>query len=358
MSNVPLRRYWSATDLQINDLLDSGSERVHFEWLGSDKHTFLKTPLTDHGVFCIAGVWVAAVPSGRFGCSPLMSTLGIDISFDSRRRHDDFGDGLFLAAVRTQSLRHSLQRAGFEGRDNGGMDVAFAADRGRVFQTVGGGFQRLTDLFLAAPRGGCGLQLHQHVQRIGAAAKGAKILERDGTARDLLEVIVDVFGAQTTHLPVLVRELEQTPSRQLAKPRQRFGQTRIGENLFDPLAAFGAKSERDAVLVGMDILSPWTFAKSALRYGEDKLGPNLGGPFILLICYDCGLKKELPCLPKKKVRLHFSKRTIARVKGKSVGKFLLPSLAFGFLELGGQQLGELLQRRPLPFENLWRLPSD
>jgi len=96
---------------------------------------------------------------------------------------DLFGDLGF------DGIEHGAAEVDFE---DGGVDVALAADGGGVAEAVGHGLDGLDDVLFGLGFGFEGLELAQEHGGEDGAGPGAEVLGGEVLAGDLLEILIDV----------------------------------------------------------------------------------------------------------------------------------------------------------------------
>src|SRR6185437_10068996 len=123
--------------------------------------------------------------------------------------------------------------------DDVGMDIAFAADRDRVAQIVRHRRDHLADAAL----GWHSVITAKALGRLDRPGPGPKILGGDIAAADLLQIIVDVAGADRADFIGLVAIFEQMLALQFLAGADDPGDAAIADRQIPLLAAFAAEQE-------------------------------------------------------------------------------------------------------------------
>ena len=143
------------------------------------------------------------------------------------------------------TLERGIQRAFHESRDDVGMNVAFAADRGSVSQLSRDALDDRSEAALGWRRAGGIRELPQFGCGQNGSRPGAKILGADVSPRRLPEIAVHVGRADAADVSARIEILEQRLTRQLLASFDDFRQSRGIQIEIAGHAAFGAKMKMD-----------------------------------------------------------------------------------------------------------------
>ncbi len=167
--------------------------------------------------------------------------------------------------VGVQPLRLALQvgdfvpqavdQAAFEiGADNVRMDIALAADAGRIAQPLRDALDGGDDIFLRLTLAVGGFEGLQGRGRQHGAGPGAKVLGGEGLAGDIAQVAVDVAGAQLTHMTIGVDIFEQLLPFDVGAGAHHAGDAAVAELQVPFLAGLALEAETDGVAADGDVL--------------------------------------------------------------------------------------------------------
>jgi len=137
------------------------------------------------------------------------------------------------------------EAGGGVGLEQGGMDVALAADGFGVAEDVGDGFDGLDDISFGLALRTRGFEKTERVGGEGGAGPGAEIFGGEILAGDFAEVVVDFLAGDAVGGAVAVDVLKQLVAGEVLAAADDFGQARVMEidGVFD--AAFAFEMEVD-----------------------------------------------------------------------------------------------------------------
>ena len=129
-------------------------------------------------------------------------------------------------------------------RDQGGVDVAFAADRRRIAQRLRHRLQHLLQGDMAG---------RQRFERDGGGTPGAEMLGGEGRAHRIGNIGVDVAGGDRPRLSIFVHILEEMLARQILHLPHEAQQAGVGDGQLLLLARFGAVAQRQRLAGQIDM---------------------------------------------------------------------------------------------------------